>query len=146
MVDADRIRRRLRLLDPLLPALEEAHSLGEDVYLEDTKERMAAERALQIVLQICIDVGAHLVSELGLGAPSRYRDIFTSLADGDVIPRDLADRLGRAAGMRNALVHGYDDLDDRQVFEALDHLDDLRAFAAAALEATEREGDMPPPG
>ena len=37
-----------------------------------------------------------------------------------------------AAGLRNRLVHGYADLDDAQVFAALESLDDLRAFARAA--------------
>lgn len=46
--------------------------------------------------------------------------------------RDLGDRLARAAGQRNVLVHMYLDLDDREVFASLGRLDDLREFARVA--------------
>ena len=58
--------------------------------------------------------------------------MFKALADAGHIEADLAERLARAAGLRNLLVHVYLDLDDRQVFAALERLDDLRAFAQAA--------------
>jgi uncharacterized protein YutE (UPF0331/DUF86 family) len=147
LVDVERIRERLELLDTLLPVLEQTSAGGEHTYIAEDNDqaRLATERALQVALQICIDIGAHLISELGLRRPDDYRGVFKSLADGTVIPRDLADRLGDAAGLRNVLVHDYVDVDDHKVFEALDQLDDLRAFAAAALEAAEREGDTPAP-
>lgn len=34
------------------------------------------------------------------------------------------------ARQRNLLIHAYLELDNRMIFESLDHLDDLRAFAA----------------
>jgi predicted nucleotidyltransferase len=37
--------------------------------LSDVDVRLRAERALQLAIQIAIDVGAHLVSELGLSPP-----------------------------------------------------------------------------
>ncbi len=46
----------------------------------------------------------------------------------------LADRLADAASMRNVLVHGYLEVDDEAVWQALEHLDDLRQFAAFARE------------
>ncbi len=55
-----------------------------------------------------------------------------------MLDHQLAGRLEAAAGLRNLLVHGYARLDDRQVWDALGRLDDLRAFAAAALAAAER--------
>ena len=39
------------------------------------------------------------------------------------------DRLARAAGQRNILVHMYLDIDDGEVFASLGRLDDLREFA-----------------
>lgn len=45
---------------------------------------------------------------------------------------DLAERLAEAVGMRNILVHGYLEVDDEAVWDALERLDDLRAFAAFA--------------
>jgi uncharacterized protein YutE (UPF0331/DUF86 family) len=46
--------------------------------------------------------------------------------------------LAAAAGQRNVLVHMYLDIDDREVFRALDRLDDLRSFAAAVQSLADR--------
>lgn len=138
MVDRERILDRLARLDPLLQLLDDVRSRGEELYLSDRDVRLRSERALQLALQITIDVGAHLVSELGLTPPSDYRGVFGSLREGDIIDDPLAQRLGDAAGLRNLLVHGYAELDDLQVWRALARLDDLRAFAAAAARAAER--------
>jgi uncharacterized protein YutE (UPF0331/DUF86 family) len=42
------------------------------------------------------------------------------------------------ASGRNLLVHGYAEIDDLQVWHSLERLDDLRAFAAAAVAAADR--------
>ncbi|MBA3867430.1 MAG: DUF86 domain-containing protein [Solirubrobacterales bacterium] len=64
-------------------------------------------------------------------APSDYRAVFESLRTAGLEP-ELSERLGDAVGMRNILVHGYLEVDDGAVWDALGRLDDLRRFAAFA--------------
>lgn len=135
MVDPESVGRRLQRLGELLSALETIRAAGDQTYLTDMQARLAAERALQLAIQACIDIAAHLVAELGLRTPEDYRDTFRGLADADLLDKDLAQRLGDAAGMRNILVHEYLEIDPRQVWAALERLDDLRAFADAARRA-----------
>ena len=129
MVDAESVATRLDRLTPLLEELEEIRAAGHDAYMADFRSRLAADHAVQLAVQICIDVGAHLIAELGLEVPSGYRGIFESLRSAGLDPQ-LTERLADAAGMRNILVHGYLEVDDEAVWGALDHLDDLRQFAA----------------
>ena len=136
MVDPERIRDRLERLDGLLARLDAVVTEGKAAYAADVGLRLQAERALQLSIQICLDIGAHLIAERGLEQPTEYRGVFRSLADAAIIDRELAYRLADAAGLRNLLVHGYADLDDAAVWQALGRLDDIRAFArAAAREA-----------
>jgi uncharacterized protein YutE (UPF0331/DUF86 family) len=131
LVDAEGIASRLDRLTPLLSELEAIRAGGHESYLADFRSRLAADHAIQLAVQICIDVGAHLIAELGLEAPSDYRGVFASLrAEG--LDEELAARLGDAAGMRNILVHDYLEVDDEAVWSALGRLDDLRRFAAFA--------------
>ena len=59
-------------------------------------------------------------------------DAFRQLAEAEVIPDALAERLGRAAGFRDLVVHGYGRLDLRRVHAiASAGPADLRAFLAA---------------
>jgi uncharacterized protein YutE (UPF0331/DUF86 family) len=98
-------------------------------YLADEDLRMMSERRLELSIQICIDIGAHLVSELSASPPNDYAGIFKSLADAGHLDGDLGERLSAAARQRNLLVHLYLDIDNRKVFASLRHLEDLRAFA-----------------
>jgi uncharacterized protein YutE (UPF0331/DUF86 family) len=132
LVDPERVSDRLARLEHLLRLLEGVREGGEERYLADEGLRLRAERALQLSIQMCLDIAAHLGTELGLAAPGSYREVFAGLADAGAVDRGLATRLQEAAGLRNLLVHGYAELDDRRVFAALGRLDDLRAFAAVA--------------
>ena len=136
MVDRARITDRLEHLDSLLVLLDRLRRQHASGFGGDDASRLAAERALQVALQIVIDVGAHIVSARGLPTPSDYRGVFASLLKGGVIGPELADRLSSAVGLRNRLVHAYADLDEQQLLAALQKLDDLRAFAVAALATT----------
>ena len=132
MVDADSVFAKLARLDSLLSVLEDARARGKAAATSDVHLQLEVERALQVSIQICIDIGAHLVSELGLKPAEDYQGVFASLSAHGMIDADLADRLGDAAGLRNLLVHDYGDIDHARLWDTLGELDDLRAFASAA--------------
>lgn len=89
---------------------------------------MAAERELELAVQICADIGTQLVMERSVRAPESYADVFRAMADADLLPGDLAERLSAAARQRNLLVLLYLEINDRKVFDSLNSLDDLRRF------------------
>ena len=83
-------------------------------------------------VQIVIDLAVSTCVRLGLGSPPTYGDAFRRLATEGVLDAELADRLARAAGFRNLIVHAYADLDLRRVHAiATAGPPDLRAFLAA---------------
>jgi uncharacterized protein YutE (UPF0331/DUF86 family) len=129
LVDPDRVAARLKRLGKLIEDLEEIRTQGEANYLAEHRVRMAAERQLELGVQICIDIGTQLVMERSVRAPENYADVFRAMAEADLLPRDLADRLSEAAKQRNLLVHLYMEIDDKLVFGSLESLDDLREFA-----------------
>lgn len=132
MVDAERVGARLDRLEHLIERLEGVRAEGLAAYLDDEDLRARTERWLQLAIQICIDVGAQLLSEVSARPPSDYAGVFRGLAEAGALDRETADRLADAAGQRNLLVHAYLDIDDREIFASLSRLDDLRGFAAVA--------------
>jgi uncharacterized protein YutE (UPF0331/DUF86 family) len=83
-------------------------------------------------VQIVIDLAVSTCVRLGLGSPPTYGDAFRQLAAAGVLDPALADRLARAAGFRNLIVHAYADLDLRRVHViASAGPPDLRAFLIA---------------
>jgi uncharacterized protein YutE (UPF0331/DUF86 family) len=137
LVDAESVSLRLQRLDSLLKLLDQARGQGEDRLTDDVHPQLEVERALQVAIQICIDVGAHLVSGLGEKPPGDYRGVFAALGSAGVLEADLAQRLGQAARLRNLLVHDYGEIDYRLLWRTLGQLDDLRDFAAAAQRAVD---------
>lgn len=132
MVDAERVGARLNRLEHLIERLEEVREAGEASYLGDERARAMTERWLQLAIQICVDVGAQLVTESSAPAPTEYAGVFAALSEAGVLEAALARRLASAARLRNLLVHVYLDIDDEAVFATLGRMDDLRAFAAVA--------------
>jgi uncharacterized protein YutE (UPF0331/DUF86 family) len=133
LVDAASIESRLERLRLLLLELDEIRDSGREAYDGDLRLRLATQRGLQLAIQVCIDIGVHLVAELELPMPPDYRGVFSAL-EAKGLDAGLAARLGSAAGLRNVLVHDYLDLDENVIWGSLSHLDDLRGFAAFAAQ------------
>lgn len=129
MVDPERVRARLAELGVRLAALERTRALGERAFLDDADVQAQVERHLQVALQAAIDVALHTASTEVDRRVSGYGDAFTALQEVGWLSTELATRMRAATGLRNLLVHGYSDVDPRQVWRSLANLNDLRTFA-----------------
>ncbi|MGF1662932.1 MAG: DUF86 domain-containing protein [Kineosporiaceae bacterium] len=104
----------------------------------DLRPETAASDAVVLHLwqavQITIDLALSWCVRAGLGAPTTYGDAFRLLAGHGLLDPALAERLTRAVGLRNLIVHAYADLDLRRVHDAA-HTGpaDLLAFAEALV-------------
>lgn len=73
---------------------------------------------------------AHIVSEEGLGFAGSTSELFYLLEDHGIIKRELTEKVVRAMGFRNLVVHEYGKGDLEIVFRAShDEVNDLREFA-----------------
>ncbi len=84
-------------------------------------------------IQIVIDLACELVSRRNLGSPTSYRECVEILARNRLIDEALAQSLVRMVGLRNLLVHDYDEIDIQRLTQLLDRLSDFREFSACYL-------------
>lgn len=71
----------------------------------------------------------HIVSEKKLGIPQTRREVFDLLFQGNIIGRDMAEKLKVMVGFRNIAVHDYQSVNLEIVQNIIDkHLDDLKRF------------------
>ncbi|MBL8252274.1 MAG: DUF86 domain-containing protein [Candidatus Competibacter sp.] len=103
-------------------------------------ETLASDADLQDIVvlnltravQLCVDLGAHLIAETELPAPETMGQTFDLLSQAGVLEHDLAERMKRAVGFRNLAVHQYQAIDWAIVHAiCVRHLQDFRAFAQA---------------
>lgn len=136
MVDELRVRQMLDRLGVEIDALRRLARLDAGELLRDDDLLAAVKYRFIVAIEVCIDVGRHVVASEGLRAPLDYADTFTVLADAGLLDPAIATELRDTARFRNLLVHGYAKVDDTRVVEILrDRIDDLAAFRTALARA-----------
>lgn len=124
-VSPDVLARKLRRLSDYLDDLSAHRGRGAAEIAGDPYE---LERLLELVVQVAVGILSHLLAERRV-SPESYRATFELAGEHDLLPTDLAGRLARAAGLRNILVHLYEDIDYDIVATSVDPaLDDFGAF------------------
>ncbi|WP_208029424.1 type VII toxin-antitoxin system HepT family RNase toxin [Rhabdothermincola sediminis] len=128
-LDTDVIARRLRLLRDTLDELTALRGVTAARLETAPLERAAAERLLQVAVDLAIDINAHVAVALSGRAPATGRESFLAMGTAGVLPVELAEQLAPAAGLRNVLVHRYVDISLELVARAVPEvLDGLGAY------------------
>lgn len=111
-----------------------AESLSNDFDLQDI-----VSLNLSRAIQLCVELGAHLISDLDEPAPDTMGQTFDILAQNKLITDELARRLKKAVGFRNIAVHSYDVINWTVVHSiATQHLSDFSAFAQAIAKQLDK--------
>ena len=119
MLDAELVTRKMLLVTRDLSALEPIARKDLGAYLASDTDEVLVERYLERMIGRMIDINYHLLTEAGYPPPSDYYASFTQLAQLGAVDHDFARRIATCAGLRNRIVHEYDELDPRKVHEAL---------------------------
>jgi len=135
LVDRTLILRKLAELEEYLGQIREFSSVSTESYLGDWKIRRIVERTLQIMIELCIDIAGHIISDRRLRVPVSYADTFKSLAEAGLITPQISDVMEKMAKFRNIVVHQYEKVDTEIVILILrKHLDDFLVFRDAVLQ------------
>jgi uncharacterized protein YutE (UPF0331/DUF86 family) len=91
-------------------------------------------------VQLCVDIGTHLIGSLDFPPPDTMGKTFDLLSQAGIISIDLASRLKKAVGFRNISVHNYEAVNWAIVFAvAREHLQDFEEFAKAVISRYAQE-------
>ena len=141
-LDADLVRRKIATISRNLDALAVVDGIALVAYRSDLYRKKGTERLLQETVEAAVDTNLHLLRATGAETPTDYYESFISLGQAGVIPRELAERLAPAAGLRNRLVHEYDDIDDEIVLKAVSEArQSLCEYVSAVERHVTRDSD-----
>lgn len=77
----------------------------------------------------CFDMGQRIIRQKKLGLAKEYRDIFSILAEKQIISEDLANNLKKMVGFRSLAIHEYTSIDIDKLKDIIEHrLQDLQQF------------------
>jgi uncharacterized protein YutE (UPF0331/DUF86 family) len=130
------IERKLARISGNVARLRQFHALTVEQYAAEWTRQKAIERVLQETIESAIDVNHHLLGAVSSEpGPFEHRESFLALGRAGAITPELAAALAPSAGLRNRLVHEYDELDDRLVLAGLRSTLELVPQYVAAITA-----------
>jgi uncharacterized protein YutE (UPF0331/DUF86 family) len=117
------LRRSLQRIETKCPA--DADALVADFDLQDI-----VSLNLSRAVQLCVDIGAHLIAGMNTPPPDTMGQTFDILAQAGLLSDELARSLKKAVGFRNIAMHNYDAINWHIVHSiAKSHLHDFSEFA-----------------
>ena len=135
LVDKRLIGRKLAQIDIYLSQIKEYSKISRVLYKKEWKTQRIVERTLQILIEVCLDIANHIISDEGMRLPTGYADSFKVLAENDVIGKRLFEALEKMAKFRNVVVHQYETIDPSIVVSILHrNLADLEKYKKAIIQ------------
>ena len=129
----DVLDAKLRALSRRLKRIESKRPAGIRALAQDEDLQDILARNFEMAIQNCMDIALHLCSAHGV-VPATAAGAFATLEQLGLLDRGLAQRLQRAVGFRNVLVHEYAEVDWRIVTQVLrTGTRDLAEFGKAVL-------------
>ena len=77
------------------------------------------ERILELIIMTASDIIFHILSVQGEPAPISYRTAFLMAGEKGIINKELSESLALSAGLRNILVHEYEEIDYKILYKSI---------------------------
>lgn len=132
-------------VDAILDNLEKLKffsSKSYEEFISDFRNIDASLYILQTSIQALLDISSYIIASLGLRTPNTNSEIIKILADADLIPREKADTYIRMSQFSNRIVHLYNHIDTKTLYDILiNELEDIKEFYANLLRIIEKYED-----
>lgn len=131
------VRQKIALCEESLAALEKIFPGTYDGLFSDPLVLPAIERYFQLVIDSAVDCNNLLLEKKNIERAETYFGTFTALRDHGLLSASLADGLAPSVGLRNALVHRYEGIDRKRMYESIKKFLPLyRAYLKEMLKDT----------
>ena len=135
MVNETLILRKLSELEQYSGQITEFKEITVNTYENDWKLQRIIERTLQMMIETCVDIAAHIISDNNFRIPDSYADTFKVLSENKIIPEGLCQTMVQISKFRNIVVHHYDRVDAEIVVGILrKRLDDFNCYKNSIID------------
>jgi uncharacterized protein YutE (UPF0331/DUF86 family) len=116
----------------LLDTVSEIKSITaveEEVFVKNQKDVYSLRYLLIAAVEAMANICNHILARITGQVPKGYPDCFEKLSDAKIIKKELANKLKKAASLRNIIIHKYWAIDDLKVFKsAKENIGDFEKF------------------
>jgi len=134
-VDKDLILAKAGSIKNHLNRVLEKRNVDLDNFIKDIDRQESILFNIQAAVQNCIDIAAHIISEESFGVPGSITEMLYTLEKNGYLDNDLTQKMVKAVGFRNLIVHEYGKIELEQVYEiAQDDINDLNEYLKAIIK------------
>ena len=139
-IDEKSIKEKLIKLEQVIKLLEKYKKVSKDNFLVDFTINSAAQHNLILGIEIIVDIGHHILTEVYQAHPKEYKEIIEMLGEYEIVPKKFAKKNVKMASFRNLIIHQYTKLNMKEVYQNLQKAPDIfRKFAKYYLEFLEKQ-------
>ena len=129
MADRDLILTKAGSVRRHLNRIVQKSNTDLQTFLHDIDRQESILFNLQMAVQLCIDIAAHIISEEGFGVPGSTSEMFYLLEENGYLDGRLTEKMVKAVGLRNLIVHEYTRVDLEKIFQVAQRdVDDLMEY------------------
>jgi uncharacterized protein YutE (UPF0331/DUF86 family) len=124
------LTQKLESLRRCTQRVEEKTPSSVDQLIQDPDAQDILVLNLTRAVQLCVDIGSHVISESNEITPATMDDVFSTLEKLGAISPNTSETMKKAVGFRNVAVHNYDVINWEIVFAiSRQYLVDFRRYA-----------------
>ena len=129
MLNQTFIKERLESIQMYCRHLDEIVKAPATELKKDFTRYYALERVFQLIVDEMVDVNSHIIRHGDFRTPDDFQSTFMIMAENGILPEDFAKRIAPSVGLRNRLVHRYEEIDkDLVVKMILKEKDDFKEY------------------
>lgn len=144
MLDKNFITQKIDFIMRDLERLEQFRDFTIDEMAKDFMKYSALKNILMEIIGRGIDINQHIIVQypnLKEETPE-YRESFLYLSELKILPKDFAKKICESAGFRNAIVHGYDKIDQKIVYKTVgEAIDQYTKYCDFVMKFLDKEKD-----
>jgi uncharacterized protein YutE (UPF0331/DUF86 family) len=134
-VDKDLILAKAGSVKSHLNRVIEKRNVDLDSFIKDIDRQESILFNIQTAVQNCIDIAAHIISEESFGVPGSTTEMLYILEKNGYLSNDLTQKMVKAVGFRNLIVHEYGKIELEQIYEiAQNDINDLNEYLKAIFK------------
>lgn len=143
MFKKDLIYRKISLIQEDLTKLSELSKFSFKEIVSDFYKQNTLERLLEKIIMRAVDINEHLLlkfSSKNVNPPKTYKETFTELFKIKIYPKEFGERISKSVGVRNILVHEYDEeIDYSKIYSSItDCLKDYLSYCDYIIKFIEK--------
>ena len=136
-MDKNVLLHKLESLRRCISRIQDKTPASLDLLIGDLDLQDIIVLNLERAIQVCVDIGLHIISDSENPVPETMADTFETLQNAGYLDEATAERMIKAVGFRNTVVHAYQEIDWEIVYRiCTEHLNDFQNFARQILNAT----------